>query len=912
MLDAFKKRGAGDDGKSAKAQVAELQELIGKAREERAALSTMLTQVELQGSKLTTVGRSLQEVNDRAGGIAGKMDAITKRLSTLEARSTGLEEVGSRIETLRGGVGKAEETARNLLAPDGELQKHRHEVQQLSAQASQNVALLDAMKKEQSTLDELRERLHVAQREVGDSASKTASLKTDFDRLRGLTGQLTQDHARLKDSLRESREQATATTEAVKDVEQKLGPLAEMNELSTNTEARLATLNSLAEHVLQKVRVLDNQKHTVEHAVVESNRLNEMVWNMDVQVAKLNEGARQAAEIEETVGRIEALVNDGVARLDQATKSKESFTRELDQLEHGRAELTDFVRGYFERLTVGRRELDSFDHRVTAIQSVLGGTQETINGLLEKENDLAVVDQRTTGLEKRVTSLTSQTEDLQKKQNDLETLRDRLAQVDELTKRTSQQFEVLERSREDLEGLRMQIQEFYKTHAAVSKTVEMLATDKKEFEGFLERTDEFRRQIPVLDSKMDAITAKLSVVEDGTQKAATLVAVAEDLDRQMTRIAGHQQLVEKIEVRLSTLNTLSAGVERQMQEQLGRRVEVESLKSVCDGLAIQVTDARQRVDGIGATQQKLLPLTTQVAELKNQVGKTQAAFREMQRDDAALTAQEQRLAELMDQSRVVAMDVEARVKQVQELTTALSTGSAMKDELSDELARVQGRQRDVTGQTRISEDQLKRIEQQMRQIDQRRAQIAFADKKLAAFEGRLGDLSTMSDDVERKIQAVEARQAFVGAVKEEVEEVQQISARSKADLQYVVEHRSEVDTLRTRVEEALTGIVETEERIGVIEARRKVVDDVQRKTNIIVHVLEDVRVNLEMVSEQKAVIDHVVENVATLDETLRAAQATLQSLRIERELAERIERGIKSLRTKIGSVGSSREGAQSA
>ena len=118
----------------------------------------------------------------------------------------------------------------------------------------------------------------------------------------------------------------------------------------------------------------------------------------------------------------------------------------------------------------------------------------------------------------------------------------------------------------------------------------------------------------------------------------------------------------------------------------------------------------------------------------------------------------------------------------------------------------------------------------------------------------------------------------------------------------MVEHRGEVDALRTRVEEALRGIGETEGRIEVIETRRKVVDDVHRKTNVIVHLLEDVRVNLEMVSEQKAVLDHVVENVATLDETLRAAQSTQRSLRVERELAERIERGIKRLRTKIGST----------
>jgi len=128
----------------------------------------------------------------------------------------------------------------------------------------------------------------------------------------------------------------------------------------------------------------------------------------------------------------------------------------------------------------------------------------------------------------------------------------------------------------------------------------------------------------------------------------------------------------------------------------------------------------------------------------------------------------------------------------------------------------------------------------------------------------------------------------------------------------VVEHRGEVDALRDRVEEALRGIGETEDRIGVIEAKRKVVDDVHRKTNAIVHLLEDVRVNLEMVSEQKAVIDHVVENVATLDETLRAAQATQRSLRVERELAERIERGIKSLRTKIGTIDTRDEEEQTA
>ena len=76
----------------------------------------------------------------------------------------------------------------------------------------------------------------------------------------------------------------------VKDVEKRLGPLAKLQEMSKTTEERMATLNALAEHVTQKIKALENQKHTVEHAVVESNRLNEMVWAMEVQINKLNEG----------------------------------------------------------------------------------------------------------------------------------------------------------------------------------------------------------------------------------------------------------------------------------------------------------------------------------------------------------------------------------------------------------------------------------------------------------------------------------------------------------------------------------------------------------------------------------------------------------------------------------------------
>ena len=332
MLDALKKLGGGSSAMPAREQAEELQALIGTAREERGALSTMLTQIELQGSKLSQVGKSLQQVHEQAAGTTTRLDELTTRLGAIDGKAQGFEQIDTRIQALLDAVGQAEQTAEKLIAPDGELKQHRHAVQQLSSQALQTHANLDALKKEQSTLDQLREQLRKAQAEVHGAEDHTAKLKGDFDRLRSLAAQLSQEHGKLKEGLRETREDANTTTEAVKDVEKKLVPLATLNELSKSTEERLAALNALAEHVSQKIRVLDNQKHTVEHAVVESNRFNEMVWNMDVQIAKLNEGARQAAQTDEIVQRIEQVAQESGAQLESALKSRADFAQDVAKL----------------------------------------------------------------------------------------------------------------------------------------------------------------------------------------------------------------------------------------------------------------------------------------------------------------------------------------------------------------------------------------------------------------------------------------------------------------------------------------------------------------------------------------------------------------------------------------------------
>ena len=67
--------------------------------------------------------------------------------------------------------------------------------------------------------------------------------------------------------------------------------------------------------------------------MVEANRVNEMVWSMDVQITKLNEGMKQAAKAEETIGRIDKLAADTAQRMDAAAKLNQEVQRETTKLQ---------------------------------------------------------------------------------------------------------------------------------------------------------------------------------------------------------------------------------------------------------------------------------------------------------------------------------------------------------------------------------------------------------------------------------------------------------------------------------------------------------------------------------------------------------------------------------------------------
>src|SRR5438093_2852517 len=483
MLDAFKNM-TGGTGKQAQKQTEELELLIASAKEERGALSAMLTALTARTAKLTPMTKSLEQVTDTAASITTRLDDIAARLATLDDRTKELAEVDKRIQALKEAARQAEQTTQKAIGPDGELQKHREAVQHLSSQALQTQATIDTLKKERSALEEMRTQLREAENDGKQPVAHATTLRTDLDQIRLVSATLTQDYDKIRDTSRAAREDTTAAMATVKEVENKLGPLARLHELSQSTEERLTALNALAEHVSHKAKALETQQQAVEHAVVQANRVNEMIWAMDVQIGKLNEGLKQAAKADETITRIEKLSEETELRMDAAAKLNTEVGRETAKLQKESTVLLEAVRTELSTLSFKKKEFEAFDERLGTLQSAVGDAESRMEGLAAKDKNLVALKPKIDGLTKSFETLFAQSDELTKKQLSLETLHEQLGLVDELAKKTSWQMDSLRQSRQDLEALRKEGQEFYKTHADIAKLGHRLEADRLGLEGF--------------------------------------------------------------------------------------------------------------------------------------------------------------------------------------------------------------------------------------------------------------------------------------------------------------------------------------------------------------------------------------------------------------------------------------------
>jgi chromosome segregation ATPase len=897
MLDTIFKNGS-----ERKNPQEDLRSWVEQARVERIKLGEMLEQINGASQILARSGGTLDDLRIKADSVKNRCDKLGKVVGTYEECASNFEQLEGRMNRLLAQIAEARSGTEAMTAPEGGLQQMRQVTEEMNSRSREAHTALEELQREGDKLEALRERLRLATADMGQWVGGAVALKDELQELRRAEGELRLEMQAVRKSAGDARGDSEAARATVADVEARLESLAQLQELSKSTEQRLTALNALAEHVGHKSKALEAQKLAVERAVVEATRLNEMVWNMDAQIAKLAAGGEQLRRTEETVARMDQLAKETADELAAATAAREAFAGDSRRIEAQTRSLAEEMKASLERLSFDKKEVDAFDERLKALAKALGATEARAQNVLAKDKDIAGMQRESEALAKAFAALAANAEELARRQSQLDSLGGQLAQVDALGRRTAAQHESFLQSQKDIETAREELAEFHRAYAEAAQLRERLASDRAALDAFGERMTSMLGRTPELQSRLDEVLGKMVLVDKGAEAAARLGELAGELDARVGRVDARLQYVEKVEAKVNGLHAVSSTVEQQLSAQLARRAEMEGLQNLCETLAAQIGDAQHKVDGVAALQARVLPMASQVSALQQTLERAQQMVGAIRIDEAAVHEQQARLAGLVEQGRTLAAETAEGLAQARGVSAELTRAAALKEQLQAELAQVQSAQHDAVSQTQTAEAQIQRAEGLAQQLERRVAQLMHSGENVAALEGRLAELARNAESVERKIQSLADHDAMVQAVKAEVDNIRQISGRSRADLDYVSEHRGEVADLRGKVDELLGRLGETDERIVQIEARRKVVEEVQSRAEDITHLLGDIHLNLEMVGEQRAVIDDVGEKLSRLEFTVQEAQNILRSLQREREVAERIEQGIKALRNRSAAV----------
>jgi hypothetical protein len=160
-------------------------------------------------------------------------------------------ERSARLRTLSDAVHQAEQ-GRQAHRARWQLQKHKQAVQSLSSQALQTRASLDALKKTEASSRSCASTCGRVQAERRDSTTATTPLRAEFDQLRCPAA--AQDSGPLKDV---SRRHTRAELDG-RDRERRSRRSSAAGQLRmSQTTGRMASLNSLAEHVSAEDQALE-------------------------------------------------------------------------------------------------------------------------------------------------------------------------------------------------------------------------------------------------------------------------------------------------------------------------------------------------------------------------------------------------------------------------------------------------------------------------------------------------------------------------------------------------------------------------------------------------------------------------------------------------------------------------------
>ena len=611
----------------------QVDELVARVQGERQKLETVLSLVKAEDTAV--LPRALEKLEHRVAALTQQLDAASSRAEQLERSTATANALQARLTMLEASVKSIEAVTEETVQRAEEIRGERAALQELVSAAQSTVTRLEAVAGD-ARIAHLAEHMPALTDDCARVIEQQGSLRAELGQLQTLATAVRQDATTAGEVSKRANDGAAGAAERLASVERKLEAVSRFEAATFDATGQLQTLNALAEHVALKVKALENQQQTTERALVDSRRVGEMVWEMNIQIAKLGEGSTLAASVEETLGRLERLNQETTIRLETAARERTQFAETVEQQRKGSAELVQNLQTHLERLAFKKNEMDALQERLMTAQAGLAHTEGRLEALSATGRILSDFGEKVDSLGSRVERVATQLGAIDEKQPFLDTLEKRLDEADREASRATGQLEGLSRRRQELAGVTAELATCEATYAQARKLGDELRQEKEQLGQFFEQAREFTASAPAVATALDDLQSRVIETEAAAERALATRRGIEELATRLDLLTPRLQVVDEVQARLGRLHDLSAEIDQKLAAQLNRQAEVERARVFCDGLATQVSDAQHKLQTLEAAQSALADVPNRIAALEADLAGARRSVASLQRDDPRL------------------------------------------------------------------------------------------------------------------------------------------------------------------------------------------------------------------------------------------------------------------------------------
>ena len=809
---------------------------------------------------------NLYDLSRSLSAVAAQVEDLTARVEALGGgAATGAQPPAADGGGLEARVSSLETALLNAETRASQAHERAARAEDAVSHAAETLAQIQALDHMAGQLTDIERQLPAVREECRQILVQQSVLADAAEHLReSAAGAMSQALTVHQDST-EARDRAESAARTLAEVQQRIDALDRFDGISRDAAGQLQGLNALAERVTSKVKALEQQHDTIEHALAESRKVGEMVWNLDAQITKLQEGTRLADRVEWSLTQLSGLQHEATTQLAEAVRGRAEFTERFDRHRREATELMQHIEGRVDYLALHRTELDTINERLSAAHDLVGAVEQRATSVSASQDAVRALAEQVEAIAGRVNMLTGEAKALGAKHQALESLEGRLTAA-------SQDLDRLADRQRQIEALKASFAEFDSVYERSQAITAQLRADAEALTPFIERTTAVMQRVHALESSVAGLQARTGEVEQGARRALELKPLLDEFAAQSDRTAARLHILEDVQTRLNELHELSADVDRKLTTQLARDASLEAVRRTCDGLSTRLLDVQRTCDALTEAERRFAALPDRMVALDDTLARTHARMDDLQRDADGVAAHRATLDELAATARGLAED----------------------------LARLRGAQQEIAAGSGQAQQQLEQLSLRCQALEQARGRVEDAERLAAGLERRLEDLVQSSAAVDAKIDAIAGRERIVDAVKDQLAAIHDVARKTQGDLAAVVNGQSRVAESRAETQRLLETLGVIGARLSEIETRMAGVDDVRRKADAVTGLLDDIHVALNTVAEQKAMLDHVTEQLARLDETVAEARGTTKALQAERKLSQRIVENLRGLHSRSG------------